>query len=74
MAGQMGESDRFIASLQKLLSIPYATALAVKRATHSLATSARSDVRSAPEGCAVMAKFVSPRKLRSRQIGILGHI
>ena len=49
VAAQMGEPDRAIAALQKLLSIPYAGALATKRAAHSRAAPARSDVRSAPE-------------------------
>ena len=49
VAAQMGEPDRAIAALQKLLSIPYDGALARKRAAHSCAAPARSDVRSAPE-------------------------
>ena len=48
VAAQMGEPDRAIAALQKLLSIPYA-ARWLKRAAHSCAAPARSDVRSAPE-------------------------
>ena len=48
VAAQMGEPDRAIAALQKLLSIPYGGALA-SRAAHSRAAPARSDVRSAPE-------------------------
>ena len=48
VAAQMGEPDRAIAALQKLLSIPYAGALAGGPA-HSCAAPARSDVRSAPE-------------------------
>ena len=49
VAARMGEPDRAIAALQKLLSIPYGGALACKRAAHSCAAPARSDVRSAPE-------------------------
>ncbi len=49
VAAQMGEPDRAIAALQKLLSIPYAVAAGFKRAAHSRAAPARSDVRSAPE-------------------------
>ena len=49
VAAQMGEPDRAIAALQKLLSIPYDGALAAERAAHSCAAPARSDVRSAPE-------------------------
>ena len=48
VAAQMGEPDRAIAALQKLLSIPYDGAW-VQRAAHSRAAPARSDVRSAPE-------------------------
>ena len=49
VSAQMGEPDRAIAALQKLLSIPYAVAGFAKRAAHSCAAPARSDVRSAPE-------------------------
>ena len=49
VAAQMGEPDRAIAALQKLLSMPYAGALAAERAAYSRAAPARSDVRSAPE-------------------------
>ena len=49
VAAQMGEPDRAIAALQKLLSIPYESPLGCKRAAHSCAAPARSDVRSAPE-------------------------
>ena len=49
VAAQMGEPDRAIAALQKLLSIPYTGALTGERAAHSRAAPARSDVRSAPE-------------------------
>ena len=48
VAAQMGEPDRAIAALQKLLSIPYGGALGMAPA-HSRAAPARSDVRSAPE-------------------------
>ena len=49
VSARMGEPDRAIAALQKLLSIPYDGALAAKRAAHSCTAPARSDVRSAPE-------------------------
>ena len=49
VAAQMGEPDRAIAALQKLLSIPYEGPLRLKRAAHSCAASARSDVRSASQ-------------------------
>ena len=49
VAAQMGEPDRAIAALQKLLSIPYAWPPGFKRAAHSRAAPARSDVRSASE-------------------------
>ena len=49
VAAQMGEPDRAIAALQKLLSIPYGGAAGCKHAAHSRAAPARSDVRSAPE-------------------------
>ena len=49
VAAQMGEPDRAIAALQKLLSIPYGGALCRKYAAHSRAAPARSDVRSASE-------------------------
>ena len=49
VAAQMGEPDRAIAALQKLLSIPYAGPAGLKRAAHSRAAPARSDVRSAAE-------------------------
>ena len=48
VAAQMGEPDRAIAALQKLLSIPYGGGLP-RYAAHSRAAPARSDVRSAPE-------------------------
>ena len=48
VAAQMGEPDRAIAALQKLLSVPYAGA-GWKLTAHSCAAPARSDVRSAPE-------------------------
>ena len=47
VAAQMGEPDRAIAALRKLLSIPVLTDTA--RATYSRAAPARSDVRSAPK-------------------------
>ena len=47
VAAQMGEPDRAIAALQKLLSIPYGCFPA--GAAHSRGAPARSDVRSAPE-------------------------
>ena len=53
VAAQMGEPDRAIAALQKLLSIPYAGSLSNNYAAHSRAAPARSDVRSAPEGSAL---------------------
>ena len=49
VSAQMGEPDRAIAALQKLLSIPYAGRIGFERAAHSRAAPARSDVRSAPE-------------------------
>ena len=49
VAAQMGEPDRAIAALQKLLSIPYAGSLSDNYAAHSRAAPARSNVRSAPE-------------------------
>ena len=49
VAAQMGEPDRAIAALQKLLSIPGDGALSPIRAAHSCAAPARSDVRSASE-------------------------
>ena len=48
VAAQMGEPDRAIAALQKLLSIPYGRT-GFKRAAHSCAAPARSNVRSAAE-------------------------
>ena len=48
VAARVGEPDRAITALQKLLSIPYNGALAAA-AAHSCAAPARSDVRSAPE-------------------------
>ena len=53
VAAQMGEPDRAIAALQKLLSIPYAGALSSERAAYSRAAPARSNVRSAPERSAL---------------------
>src|SRR5947199_4373275 len=53
VAARMGEPDRAIATLQKLLSIPCYGAMAEKRAAHSCASPARSDVRSAPERSAL---------------------
>ena len=53
VAAQMGEPDRAIAALQKLLSIPYAGALGAGTAAYSRATSARSNVRSASERSAL---------------------
>jgi len=38
VAAQMGEADRAIAALHKLLAIPYAGALAPKRTAHSCAS------------------------------------
>ena len=49
VAARMGEPDRAIAALQKLLSIPYEGHSGFVRAAHSRAAPARSDVRSAPE-------------------------
>ena len=49
VAAQMGEPDRAIAALQKLLSIPYAGSLSTDHAAHSRAAPAGSNVRSAPE-------------------------
>ena len=49
VAAQMGEPDRAIAALQKLLSIPGTGALRQIHAAHSCAAPARSNVRSAPE-------------------------
>ena len=49
VAAQMGEPDRAIAALQKLLSIPIRWRVGCKRAAHSRAAPARSDVRSASE-------------------------
>ena len=48
VAARMGEPDRAIIALQKLLSIPYRWRL-YERSTYSCADPARSDVRSAPE-------------------------
>ena len=53
VAAQIGEPDRAIAALQKLLSIPYAGPLASNAAAYSCATPARSNVRSAPERSAL---------------------
>ena len=52
VAARMGEPDRAIAALEKLLSAPSNGALTSKPA-HSCATPARSDVRSAPERSAL---------------------
>ncbi len=52
VAARMGEPDRAIAALQKLLSTP-TTARWIQSATHSCAAPARSDVRSAPERSAL---------------------
>ena len=49
VAAQMGEPDRAIAALQKLLSIPYAGAVAAGVPLTPCAAPARSNVRSAPE-------------------------
>ena len=49
VAAQMGEPDRAIAALQKLLSIPVRWLAGCERAAHSCAAPARSNVRSAPE-------------------------
>ena len=49
VAAQMGEPDRAIAALQKLLSIPWPWLHGFGPAAHSRAAPARSDVRSAPE-------------------------
>ena len=49
VAAQMGEPDRAIAALQKLLSIPYDGALPAGNPAHSCAAPARSNVRSPPE-------------------------
>ena len=48
VAAQMGEPDRAIAALQKLLSIPYDGA-GFQRAANPRAAPARSNVRSASE-------------------------
>ena len=49
VSAQMGEPDRAIAALQKLLSIPYWWPPGSEHAAHSRAAPARSNVRSAPE-------------------------
>ena len=49
VAAHMGEPDRAIAALQKLLSIPYEWRTGCERTAHSRAAPARSNVRSAPE-------------------------
>ena len=49
VSARMGEPDRAIAALGKLLSIPYDGRVGSKRAAHSCAAPARSDVRSASE-------------------------
>ena len=49
VAAQMGEPDRAIAALLKLLSVPGVGRTGFKRAAHSCAPPARSDVRSASE-------------------------
>ncbi len=49
VAAQIGEPDRAIAALEKLLSIPYDGPLAANVAAHSCAAPARSNVRSAAE-------------------------
>ena len=63
VAAQMGEPDRAIAALQKLLSIPYAGAL--RGAAHSCAAPARSHVRSAPERSALP----KTRRLARAEVG-----
>jgi tetratricopeptide (TPR) repeat protein len=49
VAARLGEPDRAIAALQKLVSIPYQGPLGYGRATHSRTAAARSNVRSASE-------------------------
>jgi hypothetical protein len=53
VSAQMGEPDRAIAALQKVLSIPYTGPTGFKRAAYSCAAPARSNVRSAPERSAL---------------------
>ena len=53
VAAQLGEPDRAIAALRKLLSIPYAGRTGFTRAAYSCAAPARSNVRSAPERSAL---------------------
>ena len=70
MAGQLGETDRAIAALQKLLSMPGQGALA-ENVADSRAAPARSDVRSAQE------RFAFPKTLRGKAavstvIGVCG--
>ena len=60
VAAQMGEPDRAIAALQKLLSIPYTRS----SGAHSCAAPARSDVRSAAERSA----FSETRRLAHAEV------
>jgi tetratricopeptide (TPR) repeat protein len=53
VAAQLGEPDRAIAALQKLLSIPSEGRTSFARAAHSCSASVRSNVRSAPERSAL---------------------
>ena len=53
VAAQVGEPDRAITALQKLLSIPYAGPTGWNCAAHSCAAPARSNVRSASERSAL---------------------
>ena len=66
VAARMGEPDRAIAALQKLLSIPSSGGLVAWRAPHSRAAPARSDVRSAPKGSA-LSKTVRGYCVESRR-------
>ena len=60
VAARMGERDRAIAALQKLLSIPSVGALGVRHAAHSCGAPARPDVRSASRRSAL------PKTLRGK--------
>ena len=53
VAAQLGEPDRAIAALQKLLSTPSRGRIGCESAAHSCAAPARSDVRSAPRRSAL---------------------